>query len=187
MKKSRWFSRSGFTYLRIALAILLLAAGAAIAIVGSRPEEKKTALFRMRGDPDRDMDNDSITRPGPEEAGPWAIAAEKYALNAYPAIDIPFTLTQKAIDSWRNLEMRQQDLNALNPANPFLNWKLAGPSIATFPAPLTRSGRDFVTSGRVTALVVKPGCNATACRLWMAAAGGGIWRTDNALAATPTW
>src|SRR2546423_6820935 len=69
MKISRWFRQAGFiTQLRIALAVLLLAAGAAIAIVGTRPaEEKKTALLKMRGDPDRDVDADNIMRLGPEE------------------------------------------------------------------------------------------------------------------------
>jgi hypothetical protein len=36
-------------------------------------------------------------------------------------------------------------------------------------------------------MALAPGCSAAACRLWVAAAGGGIWRTDNALATTPTW
>ena len=31
-------------------------------------------------------------------------------------------------------------------------------------------------SGRITALAIDPTCNATTCRLWVAAAGGGIWR-----------
>lgn len=188
MKKSRWFSHAGFiTYLRIALAITLLAAGAAIAIVGTRPEHKQTKVAKFRGDPDSRFEDDSVMRPGPEEGGPWALAAEKYAIRAYPAIDIPFTLTQRAIESWQEFSLRQQSTMSLNPANPFLNWKLIGPSIATFPAPLTFSGANYITSGRVTGLAVKPGCNATTCRVWMAAAGGGIWRTDNALASTPTW
>ena len=48
-------------------------------------------------------------------------------------------------------------------------------------------------SGRVTALAIDPNCaKASApagapCRLWVAAAGGGIWRTNNALAAQPSW
>jgi hypothetical protein len=30
-------------------------------------------------------------------------------------------------------------------------------------------------------------CTATFCRLWIGAAGGGVWRTTNAVAATPSW
>src|SRR3989441_462589 len=37
-------------------------------------------------------------------------------------------------------------------------------------------------SSRITALAIDPNCSQAKCRLWVAAAGGGIWRTDNALA-----
>src|SRR5215212_1794826 len=116
MKISRWFRHAGFiSYLRIALAVILLAAGAAIAIVGVRPEEKKTALFKMRGDPDRDTDGDNVMRAGPDEGGPWAKAMEDYALRAYPAADVPFEATQRAIESWRGLELQRDNAMALNP------------------------------------------------------------------------
>jgi hypothetical protein len=37
-------------------------------------------------------------------------------------------------------------------------------------------------SGRVSALAVSPACRATgSCRLWVGTAGGGVWRTDNAM------
>src|SRR5213076_2638919 len=42
--------------------------------------------------------------------------------------------------------------------------------------------------GRITALAVDPSCNVTTCRVWAAAAGGGVWRTNNALSGSgPTW
>ena len=175
------------THLRIALAVILLAAGAAIAIVGTRPEHKQT-FGRFRGDPDGGLDMDaSVTRPGSNEGGPYAKAVEDAALRAYPAEDLPFEATQNAIASWREFQTRFDSAMAVNPANPFLNWKLIGPSFAPFPGPLTFSGAPYVTSGRVTALALAPNCTAASCRLWVAAAGGGIWRTDNALANTPSW
>ncbi|PYK32278.1 MAG: hypothetical protein DME57_00365 [Verrucomicrobia bacterium] len=39
----------------------------------------------------------------------------------------------------------------------------------------------------MTALAIDPACNVTTCRLWLGAAGGGVWRTTNALATTPSW
>ena len=45
----------------------------------------------------------------------------------------------------------------------------------------------YITSGRVTALAIDPACNASTCRVWAAAAGGGVWRTLDALSAAPTW
>jgi hypothetical protein len=59
--------------------------------------------------------------------------------------------------------------------------------------PVTQVGPTTQESGRVTALAIDPNCGKPSaprgapCRLWVAAAGGGIWRTDNALAALPTW
>jgi hypothetical protein len=185
MKNHRSLGRTLRTQMRFAVAALLLAAGAAIAIVGTRPEHKPT-VAKLRGDPDRGLD-DSIMRPGPSEEGPWAYELEQYRIRAYPAAEIPFELTENAIKSWNRLQLRSDEAMALNPANPFLDWKLVGPSIATFPPALTYTGATYVTSGRVEGLAIAPGCNATACRLWVAAAGGGIWRTDNALATTPTW
>src|SRR5207244_12879174 len=67
-------------------------------------------------------------------------------------------------------------------------WPPAGPSTATFPAVLTLSSATYTASGRITALAIAPNCSTNSCRLWVAAAGGGIWRTDNALSGSgPTW
>lgn len=43
------------------------------------------------------------------------------------------------------------------------------------------------TSGRVTALLLSPTCVPRNCRLWLGAAGGGVWRTSDALAIRPQW
>ena len=64
----------------------------------------------------------------------------------------------------------------------------AGPVTPTVPARVTYTGRATTNSGRVTAMAIDPNCGSgPGCRVWVGAAGGGIWRTDNALAATPTW
>ncbi len=42
-------------------------------------------------------------------------------------------------------------------------------------------------SGRVTALAVDPKCKPQECTLYLGAAGGGLWRTKNALAQNPSW
>ena len=53
----------------------------------------------------------------------------------------------------------------------------------------TKTGPTTQESGRVTALAIDPNCGKSSapagapCRLWVAAAGGGIWRTNDALAA----
>ena len=61
-------------------------------------------------------------------------------------------------------------------------WQQIGPSNADDPSILTFSGAEYFTSGRITALAIDPSCSNRRCRAWAAAAGGGVWRTDNALA-----
>src|SRR5207249_2890479 len=67
------------------------------------------------------------------------------------------------------------------------SWTLIGPSIANFPALLTFSGHDYTTSGRASALAIAPNCSQPNCRIYVGAAGGGIWRADNGLATSPQW
>ncbi len=60
-------------------------------------------------------------------------------------------------------------------------------STQEFPQVLSFSGRPYWDSGRITALAIAPTCVSGNCRLWVAAAGGGVWRTDDALATKPSW
>jgi hypothetical protein len=112
---------------------------------------------------------------------PDAAAEEAYQDNAYPAPYIPLQLTTNAQTAWTKLKS-QKNKNTVG------TWTLAGPSTANFPSILTFSGATYTTSGRVTALAITPNCSTNGCRLWVAAAGGGIWRTDNALSGSgPAW
>ena len=117
--------------------------------------------------------------PGPEtDHGPMAAAEADIANRAYPAPYVPLTLTKNAQRAWANV-MSQPS------ANP---WTLIGPSTANFPDILTFSGRDYTTSGRITALAIAPTCTNGNCTLWVGAAGGGVWRTNNALSGSgPSW
>ena len=49
------------------------------------------------------------------------------------------------------------------------------------------SGATNQTASRTTAMLVDPDCGANKCRVWVGASGGGVWRTDNALAKDPDW
>ncbi|GCE28928.1 hypothetical protein KDA_44120 [Dictyobacter alpinus] len=67
------------------------------------------------------------------------------------------------------------------------SWKQVGPLYGQEAAEATYTGRATTVSGRVTAIVVAKDCNENVCRVWLGAAGGGVWRTDNGLAEKPTW
>lgn len=69
------------------------------------------------------------------------------------------------------------------------SWAELGPSVPQVPAAATYTGAPTLNSGRVTALAVDPHCidGTTACRVFVGAAGGGVWRSDDAEAVTPAW
>lgn len=66
-------------------------------------------------------------------------------------------------------------------------WRLIGPTTGSVPDLTTYTGRSTVASGRITSLAIAPACAPGDCRLWVGAAGGGVWRTDNALDSSPKW
>lgn len=68
-------------------------------------------------------------------------------------------------------------------------WAPLGPVTPNVPAQVTYTGAPTQNSGRTTAIVVSPTCGTAGagCRVWIGAAGGGVWRTDDATAAKPTW
>jgi hypothetical protein len=121
---------------------------------------------------------------------------EHVADRAYPRTDVDgqqAELAREAFDSYAeepaaNPEARTAGWQALGPITPRV------PGVTTqYADPATLTGPSTEESGRVTALAIDPNCgkpSATAaapCRLWVAASGGGIWRTDNALSDAPVW
>ena len=127
--------------------------------------------------------------PGLErDRGPLLAAQEDYVKRAYPAKEIPFSATLKAHAAFERIKNRTvapTSTTTPSVAAPSAAWTLIGPSRAVDPAILTFNGTQYITSGRITALAIAPGCGPASCRVWAAAAGGGIWRTDNALSTSP--
>src|ERR1700736_252242 len=178
---------SVFSYLRIAVAGTLLSAALAMAFVAAKTSsssmETATPRFAFKkGDPDKigPGGNKRAVFSGSNEnrAADYTPAVEAYLIRAYPADEVSGDSTIAAKNGWSNLNSSSHSPGS---------WTLIGPSTASFPDVLTFSGAPYITSGRITALAIAPTCNTSNCRLWVGAAGGGIWRTDNALAATPTW
>jgi hypothetical protein len=138
---------------------------------------------------------------------PDIASQEAAAKRAYPADSTPFTAQMASVTNFRRFMAtsasnqvsnpggsKGRSVSAKNKKQPpepprFNTWQMLGPSTATFPSILTFSGAAYNTSGRITALALDraSGCSVAFCRLWVGAAGGGVWRTTNALAGTPSW
>ena len=161
------------------LVVALALAGVVVAGMAASSHSmaaKSGALTAAKADSDSAVEKAGIANEGPEATA----AAEDYASRAYPATEIPFAATLNAEKAWAKAMDKPKKSKAGN-------WTLVGPSSAQFPSVLTFSGADYTTSGRVTALALDPKCSEHKCEAWMGAAGGGVWKTKNAMAKNVKW
>ncbi len=108
-------------------------------------------------------------------------ATEDYENRAYPSDTIAFTQQQQSLKDARKI-LKKQGVRFPQP------WQSIGPDTLSVSSFGTQTyGPPTQWSGRVTSLAVDPKCNASACKLYLGAAGGGIWKSDNALSAHPAW
>jgi hypothetical protein len=119
--------------------------------------------------------NEAERLNGPEQ--------ERYDNIAYPNKFITEAVRTKAAKAAKTLDNTS--------APPSQKWKLVGPSgvpaSALVASESTGASTGTIFSGRATAIAVAPNCSAASCTVFIAAAGGGVWKTTNALAATPSW
>lgn len=114
---------------------------------------------------------------GTDGEGP---AAEAYADRANPADTISIADVERSIAA--DAKVRSRGKASIK------KWDFLGPETLN----VDRLGtQTFIKptqwSGRVTALAVDPKCKPQECTLYVAAAGGGVWRSTNALAPNPAW
>ena len=155
---------------------------------------RKEAKFeRTVGEADRGGADNPASEQVDNRAFPRSYVDDKLALKGRKSFDAkPKKLDRSAFTS---VAAYQAALTAAPGA-----WAAIGPVNTNIPGEagqffdlVTQSGPSTSESGRVTALAIDPNCGKASapagkpCRLWVAAAGGGIWRTNNALAATPAW
>jgi hypothetical protein len=163
--------------------VTLMSAAAAMAFVAVKPsgpmlassQDRLRTISKFRGDRD-ELGGNKRTLPGLDrDHGPLLAALEDYAHRAYPAKDVPMTATLNALAGFRQVKAMSMGRPAAGA------WQSIGPSKADDPNILTFSGAEYFTSGRITALAIDPNCSSSRCRVWAGAAGGGVWRTTNAL------
>ncbi len=159
-------------------------------------ETKQANLERdSRGEPDlphalgRHIEKLARMIPGSKGEGPAGSAAEwKFMAQAYPEKDISLA----KIEGARTAHAAHLATGFADAASAAATWVSLGPSSALYPFSIFRNSYDYVpnaylAAGRTTALAIDPGCIPGNCRLWATPAGGGVWRTNDALKAQPVW
>jgi hypothetical protein len=175
--------------LRIAITGTLISAGAAMAFVAAKTPTShvKTSTSHLRR-LHRDAFETSLgqlSQSGePEASGHHnGRAQEAYDNRAYP---------KKWIEAAQQLGAANaaQAISSLAPATP-ATWTELGPSgvpaSAIVASESTGATTGTIFSGRGTAIAVSPNCTPASCTVFIAAAGGGVWKTTNALDSSPSW
>jgi hypothetical protein len=199
MKSKRWFNRILIlTNLRIASAVTLMSAAAAVAFVAVNPsgplfsgklDNKSEAKLGARSMRSKAFGQHLKTLLGPaheknaEAARVDGPASAMYDDVAYPAKSI-------AAAQQVNASNAAKAIGRL-PGGKRTNWQEVGPSgvpaDALVASESTGATAGTIYSGRATAIAVAPNCTALSCAVFIGAAGGGVWQTDNALAPQPNW
>ncbi|MFI1094778.1 hypothetical protein [Streptomyces sp. NPDC020917] len=174
----------------VAGILVLLTGAVAIQTSGTSARAERSASGQ---DPDSAReatpgDPDSGGDPDAGEGGPGSLAQADFLQRAYPGDSISTAQMDGARTAYRSAKGRPFPTGKGQKGT----WVSVGPKEADYPYSPNRDRssylpNEYVAAGRTTAEAISPTCVAGHCRLWIAAAGGGVWRTDNALADEPSW
>ncbi|MCW2601633.1 MAG: hypothetical protein JWM02_3462 [Frankiales bacterium] len=102
-------------------------------------------------------------------------AQEEYDARAYPAAGVAPAQVTRARAAYSQHGKASQ------------TFSLVGPNSQRVPGAVTYTGVASTVSGRVTALQPVGRCDSSSCTVLAGTAGGGLWRTTNALDSQPLW
>ncbi|WP_406423494.1 glycoside hydrolase [Streptomyces sp. NBC_00873] len=139
------------------------------------------------GDPLEEGSESGEEGEGGEE-NPGSAAQAAFRQRAYPGDTITVAQMNGARAAYRTAKGRPLPTGKGQKGT----WVTVGPKEAVYPyAPYRDSSsylpNEYVAGGRTTAVAISPTCVPGRCKMWITAAGGGIWRTDNALADELHW
>jgi hypothetical protein len=131
------------------------------------------------------------TYPGNEglaEEGPASAAEAAFVARAYPAETISVGQMDRARTAFIKTKNRALPRGKPRPGA----WSNVGPSQALYPFEELRTSflyvpNEYIAGGRTTDAAMAETCVPGNCVYYIAAAGGGVWRTKNALADDVKW
>jgi hypothetical protein len=173
------------------LALLILGAAGVAACVGLGVSGSRNSAPRqgLRVPHFRTVDRDRFRTAlgkvpgGGEPESMDGATQEAYDNRAYPATSIAAAQQLGAAFA--------HDAISRRPGGKKTNWQELGPSgipaSALVASESTGATAGATYSGRATAIAISPDCHANDCKIFVGAAGGGVWEADNALATQPNW
>ncbi|MDP9445184.1 MAG: exo-alpha-sialidase [Actinomycetota bacterium] len=127
---------------------------------------------------------------GMAEEGPGAAAQAAFEARAYPAETISLDKVEASRAEYRQAQARTQRLPRGVRSDG--SWQPVGPSRALYPLTEFRNSgnyvpNQYVAGGRTTDVAIADRCKPGDCRMYITPAGGGVWRTDDAMAGQVSW
>jgi len=124
---------------------------------------------------------------GMSPEGPGSAADFQFLQRAYPNDTISVAQMDAARSAFSAVAARTGQA-----APDATGWTEAGPSRALYPFSELRNSfnyvpNEYVASGRTTSIAISNVCKPLDCRAWVTPAGGGVWSTQDILAAEPRW
>jgi len=173
--------------------IASIAVAAAISAVALRAAGPHAAGRAPQGDApqalERHLEQLKEASPGDSgkvEEGPASAAEAEFLERAYPDDTISVGEMNGARAAFAAAKGRPNGRGRKG------SWVSVGPSEALYPfTPLRNSGNyvpnAYVAGGRTTSIAISKTCTPGNCRVYITPAGGGVWRTKNALTGQPHW
>ena len=186
-KRFEWRKPTHRRYALRAVVVVAIVVGAALGVSQARVSEhhqaRVTSPHFMRVGEGQFATSLNAVRTG-EPAGVDGLNQEIYSNQAYPALTIAPAQRQAAAAAAAKIKSKPAKKKAGG-------WVLVGPkgvpASATVASESTAATSKTVFSGRTTALAVSSACTSKTCPMLLGAAGGGVWRTDNAMGKKVKW
>jgi hypothetical protein len=173
------------------IAGLLLASVAALAAIAADPRRGVVTYNKESHALRKHLERLKQAVPGNQGmagAGPAGAAEDAFLRRAYPSDVITVAQMDAARSAFARAAGRPFPAGKGRPGT----WVSIGASQALYPSTPFRSSFSYVPAaynagGRTTALAISATCVPGNCTLYATPAGGGLWRTRNALTGQPAW
>jgi hypothetical protein len=121
------------------------------------------------------------------EEGPASAATAAFEERAYPADTISVAQMNAAAAAFSAADRKLPTGKGKKGT-----WVSVGPSEALYPGTPLLTSTDYipnryVAGGRTTSIAISDTCKPGSCTVYVTPAGGGVWRTRNALTGQPSW